>query len=65
MWGLTWTETSTLHDGLCRLGLEADVELEAFDVAIQLLGRRRDLRVGVPVEEARVPYRPASVVHPR
>ena len=54
---LTGTEAGTLHDGLRRLGLEADVELEAFDVAIQLLGGRRDLRVGVPFEEARVRYR--------
>ena len=53
---LTGTETGPFHDGLRSLGLKTDVELEAFDVAIQLLGRRRDLRVGVPFEEVRVPY---------
>ena len=53
---LTWAETGALDDGLCLFGLETGVQLEAFDVAVQFLGRRRNLRIRVPLQERRIRY---------
>ncbi len=51
---LTWTKTSTRDDWLSIFGLQADVELKAVDVAVQLLSGVRNLGIGVPLQEARV-----------
>ena len=51
---LTGTKAGTRNDGLRFLSLEADVELESVDMPIELLGRACDLRIGVPLQEARI-----------
>ena len=50
----TWAKTGTLDDRLGFLGLQTDVELEAVDVAIELLRCASDLGVRVPFKETGV-----------
>ena len=54
-WGRTGAEAGTGDDGLRCFGLQADVQLEPVDLAVELFRGGRYRRIGVPLQEAVVP----------
>ena len=52
--GVARAETSARYDGLSFLGLEASVQLEVIDRAIEFLSGSSDLWVRIPFQEGRI-----------
>jgi hypothetical protein len=53
----TWAETGTINDGLRLFSLQANIKFKTVDIGVEAFGHLRDLRVGVPLQEAGISWK--------